>query len=354
MTLQSLPAAIPWPGVSVAVSGGGVGGSVTLDAAGEYAAFIFQALEDMVISHVGYSLNSVAGSPTADIRIETVDAAGLPSGTLWAANTNIVTGTLVAGWTVHALTAAATITKGQFVCVKLLYNSGTSILTNRHFSGAYLGRGIPYAVTNTGTPTKGSTGANAEMCVLGSSATDYYRMPGISPITSLAANTFNNTSSAKRGVRFKVPFRCRAVGLRHYQAAQVGDYNAAIFDDAGAELSSSSTAFDGNLRHEANSAVPEVRFDNPVTLEPGTWYRAAIEPTSATNCNITTLVNANAGYMNAMLCGPDYHYTTYVASSWTDSAVNTVPLMDIIIDQLDDGAGGGGGMLAANMRGNMQ
>jgi hypothetical protein len=39
--------------------------------------------------------------------------------------------------------------------------------------------------------------------------------------------------------------------------------------------------------------------------------------------------------------GANCHYATYASGSWTDTATDQVPIMDILIDQLDDGTGGG-------------
>ena len=95
----------------------------TMDASGDYDAIVLAAREAMTISHVGFRTGAVAGSPTADVRIETVAATGLPSGTLWATNTNIVTGALSGStYALHALTASASITACQMFDVKTASN----------------------------------------------------------------------------------------------------------------------------------------------------------------------------------------------------------------------------------------
>jgi hypothetical protein len=98
MALQSIAGDLNWPGGAVTYFAGApsLGALDTFDAAGEYGAMILQAQEDMTISHVGFRTAGATGSPTADVRIETLASTGFPSGTLWATNTNIVTGTLSA------------------------------------------------------------------------------------------------------------------------------------------------------------------------------------------------------------------------------------------------------------------
>lgn len=346
MTLVSLPSPIAWPGIFGSPgSNAAMGSGVTLTSVGHYQAFVFCAREDMTVSHVGFRAATASGSPTIEIRIETLDASGLPSGTLWATNTNATTGTITSSSDVlQALTASASITKGKIFCVKLALASGTSQslqLTNNH--SMHVTSSLPYYVTNTGTPTKNIFNSSAANLALGSSSTTFYYVPGALPITTGTSGAFNNTNSAKRGLRFTPPFPCRAVGVRWYNGNSSGDYNAVLFNDAGTELSSSSTAFDGDHNAASANAGLTVYFDNPVTLSAGTTYRVAIEPSSATNVVVYTITMPSASYMGATPAGAAAHYTTYASGSWTDSATNQLPLMDILIDQVDDGAGSGGG-----------
>lgn len=344
MTLQSLPLPIPYPGLCTAAnSAPGLSGGTTLDAAGEYYSWVFTAQEDMLISHVGLKTSAAAGSPTADVRIETVDAAtGVPTGTLWAPNTNIVTAALTTTFALHALTAAATIAKGEKYAIKVLYNSGTSFAFTA-LSALVFGMGMPYAVTNvTGSAAKGAmTGFDV---AVGSSTSVFYPLRQFFPAASIAANAFNNTGGARRGVRFQVPFKCQVNGFRMYVGTAVGDFSAALFDDAGAELSSSATAFEGDQTAAAASGgTCEFHFDNPVTLSPGVWYRLAIEPASATNCNMYTATLPSANYRSAWPGGTNFHYTTYTSGGgWVDTATDQVPFMDVLLKQLDDGVSAGG------------
>lgn len=342
MTLASLPYPIPYPDILGEPQGGTISTLATLDAAGEYLAFVFSARENMTISHLGFLTSSVTGSPTADMRVETVGTDGLPSGTLWAANTNAVSATLTNGWNLTALTASASVTQGQMVCGKVAYNSGTSF-TVRQAGALRIHSGLPYFVVNTGTPTKTQFGSARGILGVGSSSTTFYPLGrAVMPITAITAVSFNNTNSAKRGVRFQVSFKCRAAGLRLYPSTATGNFNVILENDAGSELSSSSTAFDGDHSPNIAEGVIDVFFDNPVELSPATWYRAVLEPSSATNISLTTVDLPSADYRSGTPWGSNALYTTFASGSYTDTDTDTLPLMDILIDQLDDGAGGGG------------
>lgn len=348
MTLVSLPSPIHWPGICGSTSGTiGIGTAATLDAAGEYAAYVFCAREDMVVSHVGFRAGIVAGAPTADVRIETLDATGLPSGTLWATDTNGTTGALSSNtYNLQALTASATIAKGQTFCVKIAYASGTSLVVQQLSSFmAPFHSSQPYTVNNTGTPTKGSFNGLAALIALGSNSTTFYQIPYSIPATAAGAGAFNNTSSAKRGLRFTPPMDCRAIGMRWHNSNATGDFNAVLYNDAGTELSSSSTAFDGDYSAVTANGTWTVYFDNTVTLDAGTAYRIAIEPTSATNVNVSTITLPSTDYRTAGPAKLTAHYTTFATATWDDGATNqaVLPLMDVIIDQVDDGTGSGAG-----------
>lgn len=351
MTLVSLPSPIVWPGI-----GGYSTGNVpfltnmsTLSSVGHYFAYVLVAKEDMVISHVGVKCSTSAGSPTLTASIETVDVStGLPAGSAGFGSTNGTSGTVTTGSYVQiALGGAATVSKGSVFAVKIALASGTSQIIHA-WTGSSFGwqlRGnFPYLVTNTGTPTKAEWRDQAATFSLGSSSTSFYQIPNFIPGTTSSQGTFNNTSSARRGLRFTPPMKCRAIGIRWLSAGSAGDYNIAIYSDAGSELSSSSTAFDGDFTTASSAGTYNYAFfDNAVTLDAGTTYRAAVEPTSATNVQVSTITLPSVDYRTATPAGTTAHYTTYVASSWTDTATDLIPLMDVIIDQVDDGSGSGGG-----------
>lgn len=345
MTLISLPSPIAWPGIIAGSTSGGpfLQTAISVSAAGHYLAYVFCAREDMTISHVGFRAGASTVSPTIEVRIETVATTGLPSGTLWAANTNGTTGTVSSDTSVlQALTASASITKGQVFCVKIAYVSGTSQVIQNLGNWAIPQSSLPYQVSNTGSPSKVSISATVALIALGSNSTTFYNVPGamfLSAATGTGA--FNNTSSARRGMRFTPPMNCRAIGMRWFNLNASGDYNAILFNDAGTELSSSSTAFNGNHNAVSNNEPIIVYFDNTVTLTAGTTYRIAIEPISATNVNVGTFTVPSTIYRSTTPAGTTAHYTTYVASSWTDTATTQIPLMDLIIDQVDDGTGSG-------------
>lgn len=355
MAMVSLGSPVAYPGnvfVTMPSALQSIANGATLDAAGEYIAVIFSAYEAMTISYVGVTVGSVAGSPTADFRIETVAADGTPSGTLWATNTNVVSDTLTNGWNQKQLTASASIVPGDVVAVKIIYNSGTSFIHRTLASSTRLQ--LPYQVTSTGgSAVKASL--TAQIIGVGSASTTFYHIPGCFPsVTTSTNNNFTNaTAGAKRGLRFQMPMNCRCVGTRFYSGGQTGDFNAILFDDGGSELSSSSTAHDGDATAASAAAGSELMFDNAVTLTRGTWYRLVLEPTSVTNVSYTTFSFTSAAYMSSSgWASGNAHLTTFTtAGGWIDTATGTLPSIEPLIDQVDDGTGTGGGGVTARVIG---
>jgi len=347
-TYISLNAPIVWPGNTNVLQGatpasaafdlldsnGGVAG------AADATAFVICAPKDLAISHGFFKCAAVTGgTTTANLRIETVDpATGYPTGTLWATNTNGVSGNLTTGMNTVALTATANITKGQMFAIVITWNSVGSFSVANVAMGSSNYYSVPYKLTNiTGAWAK--VGLLGSAVAIGSSATDPYYIPGFLPISaSPGANAFNNTSSARRGARFRVPVDCYISGLRYPTYTAVGDFSAIILDASNNELGSSSTAFEGDITSGLNAGCQNLFFDNEVgPLAVATDYFLAIVPASATNCNMYTLTLSSNNFRKAFPGGTDFDYAT---GTPTMAAIDTqVPLLDLLISRVPLGGG---------------
>jgi hypothetical protein len=80
-----------------------------------------------------------------------------------------------------------------------------------------------------------------------------------------------------------------------------------------------------------------------VTLDANTWYRATLQATSANNVTLCELTMQSTSYFGALPGGANQHLTRYTSSAWDDSPTAVIPIMDILIDQVDDGTGTGSG-----------
>jgi hypothetical protein len=339
MTLINLPRPMAYPpGMRGGAALASAGSAGTIDAAGEYQGLVIQAQEALAITHFGIRPGTVTGTTPADLRIETVGADGLPSGTLWAANTNIVSANLTSNtWQLEALTATANIAKGEFFAAIAQFSSGTSYTLSQLSSFHPDPTGFFCKVGNTGTPARvNATNASLGLA-LGSSSTTFYCLPGMVAFTVETDTNFNSSSSPNRyGIRFKVPFKCRFRG-GSFQSALTGDFTFAIYNDAGTLLGS--IAVDGDQYTGLwNGAVV---LDDDVTLEKATWYRMTVEATTATNQEVQTLTLPSTDYLSSNPWKENAHLTTWDGATWDDTATTQVPLMHIIVDQIDDGTGTG-------------
>jgi hypothetical protein len=345
MSLVNLKGSIPWPGFFLGGRAGSASFNVeaTLDAAGEYVCLVFQAEEAMTISHVGFRNGTVVASGAADVRVETVDAAtGLPSGTLWATNTNAATGALTSNTTaVYALTASASVAAGEWVAIKIAYASGTSFTVLNHT--AYGGLcDVPYKVINTGTPTISAIAAPLLFGV-GSSSTAMYFIPGTMLASNVGTTSFDNsTAGAQRGIIFTPPMACKLRGITYGALNHVAvDRNLKLYNADGSSLIKS-TAIDGDFTSPTSLAMHRDLFDADQTLVAGTQYRLVLEPSEAANVRWQHLVLGDSGYRSGIPGGTAIQYTTFTTGGgWDDTDVTTVPLWDLLISALSDTAAGG-------------
>lgn len=351
MALVGIKNSFLYPGLAYSnTSIPSVGGPATLDAAGEYSSWVGQAVEDMVISHVGVGYSSPTGAPTAKISIQTIGTDGLLSAD-WN-TTEMTTGSLGAAsaFAVFALTNSATITKGQFFGVKVMYNSGTSFST-RMTGGAGLWTGPPYQIVNTGTPTKGRL-TSAHQLIVGSSSTVFYCLPGMTSLYTIKATpTFNNTAGLIRGVHFSLPFDARISGIVVNQNTEIGNIDIAVRDSAGTIVGNTNTSIDGDY-NPVGGNTRRLFFDTAATLDAGTFYKVTIEPTSATNTHMDCGQVTSADYKTALPAGANWYYTDN-NGGW-NTVTTDIPMIDLIFDQISDGASAGGLLTHSGLTGGIR
>lgn len=332
-----------WPGYMRYHSSANVNANRTVvDAAGKYHAVCFCAQEDMTISHVFFKPGAVSGSPTAEIRVETIDSGtGLPTGTLWATNTNATTATLTTSGALTALTASASVSRGQWVCIKFQYASGTSFTTDE-LAALVNSSAFVYSAINTGTPTKGAV--LGCMMAVGSSTTTFYQIPANHyPITSFpGSGNINNSTGARCGARFKVPFSCEIFGVV-VGLPTVAAFDVTFYDDAGSAISGATASAQLGPLVGLNARAG-ILIGTPFTPTVGTFYRCGIVPTSGSNINLRTAAVPSADYMTAMPGQGNFLRTDYTtAGGWSETNAAQLPCLDLMIRRLDDGAGSGGG-----------
>lgn len=334
--------------------------SLTLDATGERCGHVQYIKQAGNIAKVIFYNAVITTGDTIKASIQTVGADGLPSGTVWPTATgNKAYGTVAistgdTGWHTVTFTEVAPVVAGDIIAIVFEWNSYVAgnmrFYSNYGISaapGSYLQ--FPYVVTDisatTGTWIKiAGYGSSGLAMVLEYSGGTYYintNGEGCGATAVFALNTGSNPDEL--GLYFQVPFTMRAYGFWLY--ADV-DYDLTISLMNSDDTVLANRVIDADYRHSTGYGAFYVNFDSApaavVTLQPSTWYRLIITPSSASNCPIYFLDMPTAAAMAALDGGTLCYATARVDSgAWTNTDTKRYAL-GLLIDQVDIPSGGGG------------
>lgn len=326
-----------------------------MDAADEQVGPIFRVPKAGQIAKVGFRVQAVTSAPSDnhEVRIEGVSATtGLADGTLIAANANATVLLNSTGWKLVTLTSAPTVTKGQLIAVRVkapAANFGNIALAT--FADA-ANTGFPYSdVLGSKSVSQGA------VLTLEYSDGSYDVVEGIYPYSVINTRTFNSSTNPNhRAMRFRVQFKARLTGMWLW-AAIANDIDLVFFDSDGV-TSTVLLSVDDDQLGSGSAVIHKFSFATAKTIEPNTWYRLAIVPTTTSNMSIFDAdVNAAAD-LDALAGGQDFHLSTAngapsAEGDWTQTLSNR-PFMGLLFDQLSDDVGsGGGGSRGFGMTGGM-
>ena len=313
-------------------------GGPTFTAGGKYG-FVFQAPKTGTIDRVLWGTGTASGSPTVEVRLETVST-GSPSGTLLGTNTSVTTGVVASNTSYEStLTSGASVTKGDYLSLVFAYASGTSIqigessqtswsqlnLSQTSTGGSYSLRSgrIPYAALRYSDGTY--VGINAGGVAFG------------------VGNQSGFYTSGEKGLRFRLPYTARITGFWNSNDPD-SDQTVNLYADATAPGGSAilSTSIGSANFIQKNPVISIFRFASTATLSANTWYRlvTSINSSPGVRYNFTTVTTAS----HASAIAADWMFTESSGSSWVNTDT-TLPHAGPVLDGFDDGAGGGGGGL---------
>lgn len=317
--------------------------SILLDAVNEKAGAIFQPGKAGTVVGIEFLTGTVTTGGTVDVRLETVSVvSGNPSGTLFAANSNyslVIADTDDNAWlgAAQSLTGSAVVALTDIVAAVIVVPAGANLNIQR--SGVPARADFPY------TSQFVASWSHSMLCpvvALRYSDGSYAYCPGVWPTSSLTGTTFNSGSTPdERGIYFQVPFKCRVAGW-WFHGSKSGDMNVVLYDsDGSTALQTASLDQDVDATNADNYYAGY--FSGQTTLNINTWYRLAVKPTTVTSVKLWELGVSVAANMDGLEGGQKIYLSTRTdAGAWTQTATSR-PFMGIIIDQLDDGVGGGGG-----------
>lgn len=340
--LQSFRGSLPFPAYdgSTALYSG-----LLIDAAGEKAAFLFQAPNTGTIDQLGWRTMTVTTGATVDVRLETVDAAtGFPSGTLWATNTNgsqVVASTDDNTWFNTSLTAGASVNKGQWLAMVIVNPASPGNMNIARVDELLVTSDIsPFIAQYTTTWAKQVS--YSPVCAVRYSGGNYYAIEGMYPFSNLGSLFFSNSSTPDEiGNIFQMPFPCRVTGF--WKAGSTdGDMDVVLYDSNGS-TPLLTLAVDKDIHTFTSNAVGVGRFDSTVNLAKDTDYRIVLKPTTTTAVSLLGVSVPAVAMMDALCGGQKVHNTSRTdGGSWSQTTTDRM-MIGILFDALDDGAGGGAG-----------
>lgn len=338
MALVSLPAAIHYPPIIENLSAPSIN-TILLNGAGNYCALVYRVRKAGNINKVGYFPGSVAGAGAVDVRVETVDGSGNPSGSLWGTNTNASHSPTSSTFAWVTLTASATVAVGDIVALRISYASGTSVRVNN--MDTLMSTGLPYRVKHEGSVLKSGASIPVIGCQLDTGEVQFTGAPLINS-TTISTDINTGTTPDETGLKITVPFSGRCVGMTVRVVNLSTTYAAKLYDSDGSTVLASQTGQDTDV----NASSGAVTFLwSGVELTAGQTYRAVILPETGTSVRMYYGDMDAAGTRASWPAGTNGQWTERTdAGSWTDTNTR-MPYITLLFDQLNDGSGGGGGLL---------
>ena len=339
--------------------------NVTLDSTSDALAWIGTSPVTDSLTKIYFRTVTVTTGADVDVRIETV-VAGRPSGTLWGANTNIVVTIADSDdnvWKTATLTSAASLNAGDQFAIVIASSAGTPLIgfaTTTDTVTPIAGQGTyPSLLANL----TGSYAAIANMSrsfewIVEFSSAGIKFTPGLTPIDgAITLTAFNSGSSPDEyALRFIPPFKCRVRGARVALANGNADADCtmSLWDatgDTDAEALAQVVLDNDALSAVANDGYVNAFFDTANTLTAGATYYLGIRADTANNRSIYTCATAGSGEpAGAIKAFPAESTELYLATrTWTagtagawSTTTTTMPVIELLIDQVDDGSAAAG------------
>ncbi len=321
--------------------------SFQLNAAGQRFGCTFTLRKSGTIDHLGVRISTCATPQTMRVGLYTVDANGFPTTTLYGSS-NYETFTPTANTMFDkTLSSPATATAGDDVALVVEFDStGGDLFVTCNATNA----------DSTAWPmlSKYSSGAWAKATkqfpfggFIRYSDGSYPRtgmMPFLGALVAANVNSGSATTD-EYALRFTptAPLRLCGAWTGTSQGGTSATYDLCLYD--GTTLLTSQSILPVPL---SNLLMADFYFGSPQVLTPGTTYYLSVKPTSANNITFrsTNIVSGTAEAVGWPSAWAAALATRVDLGSWSPDTAR-LPALGPIFDQIDDGAGSGGGLVAA-------
>src|SRR3990167_5570100 len=313
-----------WPNACNAKNG--TSGNLLVDAANEVAGGMWTITKAGTITRVIFRTGTVTTGATVDVRLETINASGVPSGTLWGTNTNVshvIAATDDNLWLrTGVLTGSATVAMGDQIGV-LVVNPSSSF-GNFNIATTTWMMSLPLGYPCMVNPTRVKVVAS-QLPKMALEYDDGTFSSSIGTIVTEDSGTEiiidTTTNPDEIGNYFTAPFKMRVVGWWGAVGPRVnGDYRISLYDvTSGSNTPVLTRDYDGDNSATSSDAINEM-FTSAYTLQAGNIYRLAVLPLTANDVGVRTFTVPSA-YPNLLADypgGTGMQYTTRDRSSTTD------------------------------------
>jgi hypothetical protein len=234
--------------------------------------------------------------------------------------------------------AKRSVTRGDMLAVVIefvSFNSGDNLqiamfapsqanaLYNRAYGDDFVGSWTKYNARSLVMALKYSDGT-------------YAFVESAGPYASFVTNAFNSGSSPnERALYFSLPVPVRVSGawVRTNQGS-TGDYTVTLYDSDGV-TSLASVAVDASQLAVLSGLNVFCLFTNDATLQPNTFYRLAIKPTTGNNVSIYDFTVNAAAIMDAVEGGQNFRASERTgAGAWSQTPTRR-PFMGLLVTELD-------------------
>lgn len=357
-TMQTLSGVLKIPSIPSYLGGNLSVGASVIDATDEKAAFVFRVAKTCTIDRVVFRTATVSGSQTLRVGLQTVSATdGNPTGAAYGGMT-VGTQAAPASDTIYEVTlgTGATATLGDIAAVVIEFDAaiGNVQVSSYNLLNGQTWAGSPYTTDYVGVPAWAHVTARLPALAVRCSDGTYPNIGTVIGSSNVSASISSSTTPDEQGNRFTFAGPVRAAGVWGI-VSPVENVDIVLYDADGTTALRTVT-LDKDVRGQTSGLVI---FQLPfagLSLAKDTVYRLVYKPTTTTSVTLYESAVPTAAMFDSWPDGQVWHKTVRTdAGSWTDTATTKTIWLGLLIDQIDDGAGAGGGLMRQpNLTGGMQ
>lgn len=357
MSMVYLPGGMFWPLAPQAINQNVNFGGLTIDAADERAACVFQAPKAGDINTIKFRVSTVTTGATVTVGLYSVNTSGDPdiAGGALGTTTLVVASTDDDRWLSVTLGTAVTVTQGQILsCVVSQPSSspGNMGVTCTSSNVTAPNQAFPYGDHFASAAWSKQTSQRPLMLIGYTSSGGLYpcflhgNVPGntTNGITNVSVST--STSTKEAGSLVVLPFRCVVRGAWIHNAnAAASDYYIRLYSTpTGSPVELAATPLvDGNLSPNVNGDIRYLQFTSSPTLEAGTKYALVYSPNTTTSSPLN-IYDAELTADFEHTSGGNFVYGCFRNSLGTTSFTEETDrryMLGLWIEQIDAGNGPG-------------